>query len=382
MEKVSIIPCEDYKVDDIYLAIKKGIKDIGFKIKKGSKVLIKPNVLAGNPPEKATVTHPKVIEALCKLLKERDCDITIGDSSAYYVKGFTMTNFKEVGIEEIAKVYKVKLMAFEREKITVANKHKSRFFENIFIPVPYKDFDLIINVPKLKVHSLTKISGAIKNMYGVIPGGIKQYYHDQLKVLFNYERLWGEFLNDVYLNLTPDLCILDGIIGLERDGPAATGDPKRVGVIMVSKNGWAMDYVISKLIEENVEEIPVLADAQKRNLINFKKIKIIGKIPSIDFVKVSKKSKKPKLINWMISKLWNQLYVQPKINLSKCNLCMECLKECPVNAITLYDNKVVIDQKSCIHCYGCENYCPQKAIYFKGSLINRIINTFRKIIKI
>ena len=78
MVKVSIVKCDNYNVDKIYHAIKKTLKDINFEIKNGINVLIKPNVLAGNEPKKATVTHPVFIEAICKILKEKDCKISIG----------------------------------------------------------------------------------------------------------------------------------------------------------------------------------------------------------------------------------------------------------------------------------------------------------------
>src|SRR3989338_9962126 len=103
MVKVSIVKCDNYNVDKIYHAIKKTLKDINFEIKNGINVLIKPNVLAGNEPKKATVTHPVFIEAICKILKEKDCKISIGDSSAYYEEGFTMENFRKIGIDKVAK---------------------------------------------------------------------------------------------------------------------------------------------------------------------------------------------------------------------------------------------------------------------------------------
>lgn len=412
MVEVSIVRCNSYNEQEIYNAIKKSLNDINFEIKPKIKVLIKPNVLAGNNPKKATVTHPAFVGAICRILKEKNCDISIGDSSAYYENGFTRGNFRKIGLDKIAEKYGARLIAFEEEDVVKA-KHQSKIVKELFITSLYNKFDLIISAPKLKVHSLAKITGAVKNLYGMVPGGCKQLNHDKIGSNEGYKFALGQLINDVYLNIKPELSLLDGIVGLERDGPASTGEPKKVWVIMASKNAIALDYVIVKMIHENPDSVYTLIDAEKRKLIDFKKIKIIGKIPDTDFKKLEIKKKSSKIGKSISNKVWNELYVYPYVKHSKCNLCKICIKKCPVKSISiknkkyplqkivgyflslklgnnchtkmqsttpsLSNKKIYFDRKKCVYCYGCEHYCPKKAIYMKGSLLNKLLRFLRKI---
>ena len=213
----------------------------------------------------------------------------------------------------------------------------------------------------------------------MVPGGCKQLNHDKIGSGEGYKIALGQLINDVYLNVKPGLSLLDGIVGLERDGPAATGDPKKVGVILASKNAIALDYVITKIIHENPDNVYTIIDAKKRKLIDFKKIKIIGKIPKTNFKKLEIKKKSGKLGGKISGRIWHELYVRPYVKHSKCDLCKICIKKCPVKSINIKNKKINFDRKKCIYCYGCEHYCQKKAIYMKGSIINKLLRFLRKI---
>jgi len=235
-EKVSVVKCDSYDEKLVLEKVKEALDLIGFEIKEGSKVLLKPNVLSAKRPDEAVTTHPSVINAVCKILKEKKCKILIGDSSGMGVGG-TREAFKKTGIEEISKKYNAELIPFEESKI-VYTKINGKILKGIHVSKSILDVDFIINMPKLKTHALVGYTGAVKNMFGIIPGGKKSYYH---KICGN-QITFADLLIDIYNCRIPDLNIMDGIMGMEGNGPAA-GKIKKTGIIIASKSGVALDFI-------------------------------------------------------------------------------------------------------------------------------------------
>src|SRR4030042_1042552 len=190
-EKVSIVECKSYNQKQVERAIKKSLELINFRFEKNKKVLLKPNLVVANAkhPE-ATVTNKSIIEAICKILKKNKCQIFIGESS------FTDTSdcFKKYNLDKIAKKYNAKLIIFEQDRLVKIHNSHAKILDSFPISKTLKEADLIINLPKLKTHLLTKYTGAVKNLYGVIPGGLKQRLHNKAHGEINFSNM----LLDIY----------------------------------------------------------------------------------------------------------------------------------------------------------------------------------------
>lgn len=111
MERVSISSCKSYDEETVYNAVRESIDRIGFELPKGKSVLIKPNIMSQNRPAQHTITHFSVVDAICRLLKEEDNIIFIGESIAFYQKGLTDKAFETSGIKSIANKYHASLIA-------------------------------------------------------------------------------------------------------------------------------------------------------------------------------------------------------------------------------------------------------------------------------
>ena len=223
VEKVALVKCKTYKQNEVDKAIEKSLKLANIKIPKRKKVLIKPNIVGSfKKTQKATTTNPSIVEAICKILKRNNCKIYVGESS------FTNTvdAFRDSGIGKIAKKYG-KLLIFEQDKLIKIKDTKAKILKNFHISKTLKDVDLIINIPKLKTHQLTKYTGAIKNLYGCIPGGMKQKLHKKAP----NEKEFSKLLVDIYQNVKPEINIMDGVVGMEGKGPTG-GKQKKVGYIL------------------------------------------------------------------------------------------------------------------------------------------------------
>jgi uncharacterized protein (DUF362 family) len=347
VEKVGIVRCSNYHQKNVDDAIKKSLDLIDFKFEKNKKVLIKPNLVVekSQNPE-ATVTNKAIIEAVCKILKENNCKIFIGESS------FTDTSncFRAYGLDRLAKKYNAKLIIFEQDKLVKISNPNAKILHSFPISKTLKNMDLIINMPKLKTHLLMKYTGAIKNLYGVIPGGLKQRLHNQAKG----ERNFSNLLLDIYESIHPRLNIMDGIIGMEGQGPTS-GNPVRSELILCSKNALALDMACARLIGVNPNKVYYLRYALKRKIYPSFKFNLVGMktLPSLKF-KIPKGD-----LTGKMSSLFKEKPIV--VNESKCKKCGLCASKCPKKAIKL-NPYPCFDRKKCIRCFCCMEICPNDAL--------------------
>src|SRR4030043_1809619 len=249
--KVSIVRCKDYNKENLKDAIKRCVGLIGgFEkfLNPQSKILLKPNLLLSAPPERAITTHPLFIEAVIENIVDitgKRKNILIADSfgpaTPYNKKGMEKI-YDATGILGIAERTGCKLN-YSAEYECLSNK-KGRIIKRIEVIKPVIEADVIINLPKFKTHNLTVISGAIKNMFGIIPGFTKVGYHLRFD---DFESFSGMLL-DIVSFIKPALNIMDGILGIEGEGPGRNGTPRRVGLVLASDDAISMDIIMSKIM--------------------------------------------------------------------------------------------------------------------------------------
>lgn len=349
--KVSVVKCNSYKQNKVDKVVKKCLDLIDFKFKKGMSVLIKPNILGSYKPnrQKAITTNPALVEAVCKILKKNKCKIYIGESSFMN----TDVAYQSSGIDKVAKKYCVnkKPIIFEQEKLRYIKDSSAKILKKFPIAKIVKQVDLIIDMPKMKTHSLTQVTLGIKNLYGLIPGGLKQRIHKKAK-----GDKFSEILVDIYQNIVPGLTILDGVLGMDGHGPAS-GQLQKGNVIMASENTVALDIAASKYMDFIPREIPAIEFAVKRALYSGYDFELVGmpELPVVHFRKPTKGK--------TVSRLRRRLGKEKPIVCDKkiCIKCGTCAKKCPTKAIKL-DPYPEIDKRKCIRCFCCMEVCPVHAL--------------------
>lgn len=352
-ERVSIVKCNNYEQKNLDKAVTKAFELSGIEIPKRKKVLIKPNIVHACPENKeASTTNPKLVKSVCKILKKNNCKIFIGESS------FMNTDdaFISSGINKIVKEFNAKRVIFEQDKLVKIKNSKAKVLKEFEISKTLKETDLIINIPKLKTHQLTKFTGAVKNLYGVIPGGMKQKLH----LTANNEKKFSSLLLDIYQEIKPEINIIDGVIGMEGDGPTS-GKTKKTGYILASKNAISLDIVSSKLIGYNPKKILTIKQGIKRGLGDYKyELKGLKKLPLIKF-------KKP-IVHEESYKKVKKFFIQRPIivDKNKCIKCGVCASRCPAKAICMKPFPE-INKKKCIRCFCCMEVCPQNALSLKNN---------------
>lgn len=362
--RISSISCDTYDPKTTHEKIERSLEILGGIekfVEKDDTVLLKPNLLSPVKPETGIITNPVIIDTIIDLIKETGAEVKVGESSGGMTTKTSLTkqSFVKSGLKQVCEDQEVELINFDRvesKTIKVGDEKKP-----IPFPKPLLDSDVIISVPKIKTHSLTLFTGAIKNLYGCIPGGKKAEFH---KTHPN-PREFSKLIVDIFEFLDPDLAIMDGVEGLEGNGPGERGKKFHLGCLLASSDLVALDTLAASYLGYNEDQVPTNNIASNRELGTNKlqNIEVKG-----DFKDPEKKRNLPSnqilslVPNWLIQPFSEKLMTRPKINSEECILCKRCLNSCPQEVISEKDGKLRIDQKDCIKCLCCQEVCPEGAI--------------------
>lgn len=367
--KVSLIHCSSYEPHKVYDAVRKAVDLLGgisSIIKPGNRVLIKPNLLSAKPPESGIDTHPEVVRAAIRLAKEAGGIVEVGDSPGGSVKKMADV-YTASGIGKVC----------EEENVRIAGFDKVKIIRGIPMAAAPLEADVFISLPKFKTHSLMILTAGIKNVFGVVPGLFKTECHK----LAPHPAAFAKLLVDIYGYARPHLSILDGIVGMEGDGPAGGGILREINLIAASTDAVSLDAVLSRIIGVEPSDIPTTREACRRGLGN-------GRIEDIDVVggnleqfiqpgfKLPKTTLYHRLPNSLMQFLSLFLRVKPDVRRDLCKNCGICVKGCPVGAISSTEKDgIEFDYGKCILCLCCHEFCPENAIFIKENTIARLIRT-------
>jgi len=385
--KVSIVKCRDYEKENLKDAIKRCVSLIGgFEkfLNSQSKILLKPNLLLSAPPERAITTHPSFIEAVIENIVKitgKSQNILIADSfgpaTPYNKKGMEKI-YGATGILGIAERTGCRLN-YSAEYECLSNK-KGRILKRIEVIKPVIEADVIINLPKFKTHNLTVISGAVKNMFGIIPGFTKVGYHLRFD---DFEKFAGMLL-DITNFIKPALNIMDGVWGIEGEGPGRSGTPRNVGLMLASSDSISMDIIMSRIMNIPEAMNPFIQVLEKWDAGFYKtaEIEVAGEKLSdtimYDF-KIPKNMGQKRLIKnnfintYILPLVRNSLNPYLYVDYDKCSLCMTCASICPQKSIMSVNKKIKFNQRTCIRCFCCSEMCPEGAIGIKYPFLGNLI---------
>jgi len=278
-------------------------------------------------------------------------------------------NLKASGIEDVASKHGIELINFETYGYVEVDVPGSKQFSRLHVSKAVLEADIIISLPKLKTHELTLYTGAVKNFFGIIPQKNRKQAHS-----LEDRNRFGEAVVDIYSIVKPRLAVMDGVVGMEGNGPS-NGTPIASGVIMASNDCVALDVVASELIGIDPMKVPTNKAALSRGF-GAEHPEIVG-IP-LEEVKVRFKSPEggiTAMIPLFLRKvLRKQLTAKPFINTSSCALCKACVLNCSANAIEEVGRSLKINEEKCILCYCCRELCPKDAVGIKKSLLLKLIS--------
>jgi uncharacterized protein (DUF362 family)/ferredoxin len=351
LEKVYLGPCADYRVSEIRDFIQKGLAALEFEVRDAT-VLLKPNLLSGKSPEKAITTHPAMIQAIAELLLDKGCKVSIGDSPGYESAERAL---KLSGLMGVVEADGLKIARFDKRIV--------RKWEGIS---PYKVFtlgedprsyDVIINLPKLKTHGMMGLTLGVKNTFGFIPGTEKGKWHLRAG---KDRSLFASVLVDIHNMVKPALTILDGIIGMDGEGPSS-GRVRPFGMIALSRSAYALDRVIEERAGLS-SFLPISRLAKMHGLLGDYAIVDTG-APVMEGFLAAHESDTDGAFPGFVKRVLRKCFVKkPKVVRGVCKGCGLCARVCPATAIVMENGLPRFNYKVCILCYCCQEMCPEGSI--------------------
>jgi len=368
---VSIVKSNGYSLPGLKTDIANALSLAGFDpySLKNKQVLLKPNLLRAVAPEKAVTTHPLFIRAIAEIALDHGARVAVGDSPGF---GNTNQCLKGCRVIEGLKGLNVTIADFATP-VTVKNERGT--FKTFIIAKGVFESEAIINLPKLKTHGQMYLTGATKNMFGIVPGLLKGKKH--LESGTDYS-LFARMLVELCYFKKPVVSIIDGIVAMDGNGPGG-GDPYDLGLIVTGTDTIAVDRICAAILGFNPENIPIFAQAKKNALGTGDLAAITVTGESIESVRVknfrpARQGFSPLTMvpEFIANPLRNHLSFKPRVDQKKCRLCGECIAMCPVSCITNENAKIVMDYEKCIRCFCCQEICPHKAITAKRPLVGKI----------
>ena len=375
--------CPDYsQAETCIRALVEQMGGMGRFVRPGERIVLKANLLRAAPPESAICTHPAVVEAVARLVKEAGGTPVICDSpgGALHKEAVLRSLYEKTGMAAAAAAAGAEL-AMDSSTRTVSLP-EGKVLRQAEIITPVAEADGVIDLCKMKTHVLMSMTGAVKNLFGVIPGLSKVGYH----ATHPDHATFADVLLDLTGYVKPRLSLMDGILAMEGDGPGSSGTPRQAGLLLASANPLALDTAAGAIMNLPRQDNPVLLAAERRGLTpcRMEDVELIG--GTVEELRMADykfpASTKSNLMDFLgplarpAERLCKKALSQtPRIDGAKCVGCGICAKSCPGQAIamTAPGKKARISQKACIHCYCCHELCPQKAVELHQSWLGRLL---------
>jgi uncharacterized protein (DUF362 family)/Pyruvate/2-oxoacid:ferredoxin oxidoreductase delta subunit len=334
----------------------------------GGRVLLKPNLAAARRPERCITTHPAVVGAAIEFFKARGCRVFVGDSPAGAVRGVARV-WENTGIAEVCRAGGAELVNFEAGG-WVEKRVEGRTYR---IARSVLEFDRIINLPKFKTHVLTLVTGAIKNMFGCVPGFAKSTLH-----LTNPKPpAMSRVFVDVFGVVRPWVTLMDAVVVMEGNGPSS-GQARHLGLVAASRDAVALDAVMSGIVGIDPLRVPTTREAWRRGLgdVRSEEIRLAGDPFSAadvtDF-------QVPSNWHWFLvpdafsRAVLRWFWVRPIVHPERCTGCGDCEAACAASAVRVGGGKAQVERSRCVSCLCCIEACPSGAIEPRMSRLARLV---------
>jgi uncharacterized protein (DUF362 family)/NAD-dependent dihydropyrimidine dehydrogenase PreA subunit len=372
---VALVRSTQYATEQVEAAVRQAVDLLGGMarfVQPGQRVLVKPNLLQPSDPAKAITTHPTVVRAVVKLAQEAGGQVLIADNpfippisqrgwDSLYEKTGLAAIAAETGAELNYGIVPEQRQHPEGELIKLVDT--SSFL---------LECDVVISVPKLKTHGLMRYTGAVKNLFGTVPGTIKAGYHVKLQTADRF----ASMLLDLVSFVRPALTVMDAVVGMDGDGPAA-GQPFPIGAILAAADPVGVDVAAVELVGHKPMSVPTIAGAAARGWTtgNASDLNILGEqlaaVAASGFRLPPGGRSEMDYVPQFLRPLGARLLVPSPYVTGRCTGCGLCIENCPVQTIFRVNGRARVDLSNCIRCYCCHEVCPEQAIELRQPWLGR-----------
>lgn len=375
--RVSVTRCPGYDHDLVEDALRACLAPFGgieAFVRRGSRVLVKPNLLASRPPDAAVTTHPSVVRAAIRALQSAGAEVVVGDSpGGRNTPARYASLLRRTGLSPVLEECGCEAVFFD-ETSSELSSPDGRIFRRFRVAGAVAEAEAVVSLSKCKTHQLTLCTGAVKNCYGFIPGVAKAEYH-----LHSGQdpRRFASLLLDLYQARPPVLSVMDAVVGMEGNGPS-NGSPRSLGLLLASDHAPDLDFVQSMLMGIDPLAVPTVREAADRGVgpKTAEEIELFGAsfaaLPVVEFERPGAhlSSRVPAPLIRAASRFFA---VRPRVAEDRCRGCGACAENCPPGAIEVHGPVPRIRYQDCIRCYCCQELCPADAIVLERPLLRRLI---------
>ncbi len=334
---------------------------IGAFARPGCRVLVKPNLLTDKPPEAAVTTHPELVRQVIRQLKAAGAAVTVADSPAFATRVDQV--WRTTGIQAVCAEESVPLLSIEAAPLTTRSCDGYTFAVSDLA----LHADLVVNLPKVKSHSLMTLTAAVKNFYGVIPG----YQKTELHKTYSHPARFGGLIRAICHTMPASLTIADGVLAMEGEGPSA-GTPVPLHFLAASPDPFALDLALCDVLHIDPERVPYLKGLSHN--ADYTTLVWHGDRPEVPHFRLPRHAQQlaltllPAPLVRLVGKL---IWFRPFFG-TACVSCGKCVKACPVKAISLHPGATPgLNGPACIGCCCCHEVCPAHAITIRPSPLLR-----------
>jgi uncharacterized protein (DUF362 family)/Pyruvate/2-oxoacid:ferredoxin oxidoreductase delta subunit len=367
---VAVVRCPSYEREALDRSIAEAVELAPLPDVAGARVLLKPNILSAVAPDQAVATRGEVLAAFARLLKSKGAaHVMAGESPGWQSHEAAA---RKSGIRAACDAEGVEWLDFSEGK--EFESPKGRRVMRFTFAKALGQADLLFSLPKLKTHRLMRYTGAIKNLFGLVPGLGKSAFHLRFPDPVDF----GAMLVDLAIAAKPAYCLMDAVVSMEGEGPA-NGRPVETGLILASRDPAALDWTAASVIGYDPREIAYLVDACSRGEwvsgpedIDLRGLSLDEARPAsfeLIALKAGDKFFTERLPSPIRRLVRNATVARPFFDRAKCALCGGCVKICPPKALEFVPapgsaggKRVKVDYDKCIRCYCCHEVCPADAI--------------------
>uniref|UniRef100_A0A7C4GD17 DUF362 domain-containing protein n=1 Tax=candidate division WOR-3 bacterium TaxID=2052148 RepID=A0A7C4GD17_UNCW3 len=346
------------RVSDLRSAVEEALDFLGYEFA-DRRVWVKPNLLSPRPPEDSVTTDPELVRCVVEGLRRRGVgEAWVADNPGGALKGRVADFVARTGVPAaVGESFR------DISATPVPVSLDSRFVSEVHFSRIITEVDVILNLPVFKTHALTLLTGAVKNLFGIIPGGQKGHLHTLAPDPVDF----SELLIDIYRAVpVPVLTIVDALRGMDgQNGPSA-GRVLAIGKLITGAHPVAVDSVLARMAGVAPERIPMLRIAAERGLgpVSPEEVEVLGDFERIRGFRLPSQ-RLHRVMSGMIRGVYSLMRRWPALRHTRCIRCRRCADNCPAQAIVMTPLPT-IDRSKCIRCYCCVEICPVQALRVPG----------------
>jgi uncharacterized protein (DUF362 family)/NAD-dependent dihydropyrimidine dehydrogenase PreA subunit len=324
---------------------------IGDRVFPGARILIKPNLLMPVRPSRGILTHPLVVRAVARWALDRRGKVQVSDSPGI---GPFNKILQEGEYLETCRDLPIDWQPFSRPTAVDIGPP----FGRIELAADALEADLVINLAKLKTHVMMRMTLGVKNLFGCVIGLEKTRWHYRAGIDRNF---FARLLVQICKAIDPDVTIIDGILGLEGQGPGIGGTPRHIGILAAGTDPFGLDFTIARSVGCPPESLPTHVAALGLGYFSGMPDIVGCDSPAHKLLlpELGSSGFGPPSLQKLMRKY---LLRRPRVARPDCRVCGLCVKQCPADAIAILSDGLRFDYDRCIRCYCCVEVCPHGAL--------------------